>query len=559
MADTYRLMDVEIWLSNLGIEPEIPEVSEALVSEKTELASFTSNSVYTSVKKELAAANTVSKSYRDYFDVAFLIDSRISDDEKFVEIKKSILDVCDMIFNVSPNARVRFIQLMSVERKDVNFYQAITDENGNEFCTDYGAVNDALAKIEQEESGKINIHGNECVTYDSCNVRPGLMEVLASEPMGKYAYCFYILEKEQSLYNTGDVDLAVGENIAPTISVSVVSDYVQPSDGEAENYAYIPMLCKNTNGFIASYDETYESCLTEIYGEVPVLENAYKAIIATGYQTVVLDAPITSDYEKASEQAEEYEDRTVFYSDYSKYADTDGDKLYDFEEIMYKYTVKSESSVVNYTLITWDENGEAVLPKYSTVVNDYGIRHNLPYVQCGLERYCEVTGESIDCIDSLNEIRLLPVVSDPMSIDSDGDNLVDYAENYMSSNLFHTDTDSDGIHDIEEYFFKTSPLTKDTDNDGCSDSDEDYDSDGVKNIDEYINGTYNQIDVEYISQGFEVPEIIYTSVLLSGFDKKENASINLYATENGKVENYYSLKIKYGFLEMYSIFEVIIM
>ena len=134
---TYCLMDVEIWLSNLGIEP--------IVENSVEKAEFSSG--YSSITKK--AFYSTPNSYKDNFDVAFLIDSRINSHEKFIEIKKSILDICDIIFNVSPNARVRFVQLMPVERSDINFYQAITDDNGNEFCTDYGAVNDALAKVEQ--------------------------------------------------------------------------------------------------------------------------------------------------------------------------------------------------------------------------------------------------------------------------------------------------------------------------------------------------------------------------------------------------------------------------
>ena len=47
----YCLKDVEIWLSNLGIEPEIPEISEAVVSEKAELASFTNNNVFIYIYK----------------------------------------------------------------------------------------------------------------------------------------------------------------------------------------------------------------------------------------------------------------------------------------------------------------------------------------------------------------------------------------------------------------------------------------------------------------------------------------------------------------------------
>ena len=404
---TYCLMDVEIWLSNLGIEP--------IVENSVEKAEFSSG--YSSITKN--AFYSTPNSYKDNFDVAFLIDSRINSHEKFIEIKKSILDICDIIFNVSPNARVRFVQLMPVERSDINFYQAITDDNGNEFCTDYYAVNDALAKVEQLK----NIEGiKKKDIYDSCNVRPGLMHVLKSEPTGKYAYCFYILEKSNSVYDPEDVNTEAGESIEPTISISVVSDYEQPLDEKQEDYAYIPQLCENTSGIISSYENAYTDCLTEIYGKVPVLENAYKAIIATGYQTVVLDAPITENYETAYKFVEQNPDSIAFYGDY---ANTDKDGLKDFQEIMYGFnTLDADGNSIGYTqLIKWDDNGNAILPKYEEI---YAVMQNKLYIERGLERYCNVTGESAyNYIGSLEGMNILTIIADPINEDGDGDGLLD--------------------------------------------------------------------------------------------------------------------------------------
>lgn len=79
-------------------------------------------------------------------------------------------------------------------------------------------------------------------------------------------------------------------------------------------------------------------------------------------------------------------------------------------------------------------------------------------------------------------------VSDPK--DSDGDGLLDYAEDYFKTDSGLADTDSDGISDyIEIAVLGTDPLNPDTDGNGVKDSDEDSDSDGISNLQEIINNT----------------------------------------------------------------------
>ncbi|HHX63251.1 MAG TPA: hypothetical protein GX707_21465, partial [Epulopiscium sp.] len=70
--------------------------------------------------------------------------------------------------------------------------------------------------------------------------------------------------------------------------------------------------------------------------------------------------------------------------------------------------------------------------------------------------------------------------------DSDGDGLPDWFEKEIGTDPYSVDTDGDGLPDGYEYcVLGTDPLKKDTDDNGIEDGDEDFDEDGLTNIEEY--------------------------------------------------------------------------
>ena len=87
----------------------------------------------------------------------------------------------------------------------------------------------------------------------------------------------------------------------------------------------------------------------------------------------------------------------------------------------------------------------------------------------------------------------------PEDQDTDGDGLIDNYEVYFMTDLNNADTDDDGISDYDEiYTIDTDPLKVDTDNNGKIDGEEDYDKDGLTNIEEKNLGTYmNDKDSDY--------------------------------------------------------------
>lgn len=94
--------------------------------------------------------------------------------------------------------------------------------------------------------------------------------------------------------------------------------------------------------------------------------------------------------------------------------------------------------------------------------------------------------------------------------DADGDGLPDSIEEYLGSDSNNIDTDGDGLGDYYEVFVTyTDPTMADTDENGISDADEDFDEDGLTNLDELLNNTYPYIDDsdnDGLSDGAEVNE-----------------------------------------------------
>jgi hypothetical protein len=75
-------------------------------------------------------------------------------------------------------------------------------------------------------------------------------------------------------------------------------------------------------------------------------------------------------------------------------------------------------------------------------------------------------------------------------VDSDDDDLADIYEHTLGTDPQNPDTDGDGLPDgYEVYTLGTDPLLHDTDDNGITDADEDFDNDGLTNLEEYLAET----------------------------------------------------------------------
>lgn len=139
-------------------------------------------------------------------------------------------------------------------------------------------------------------------------------------------------------------------------------------------------------------------------------------ILSTGLEYVELAAPITIEYFYA------YSDITADHhnsSRFSGYADTDGDGLYDFEEINF------DSQLIK------TDGGRVELPTFGDCLDYYGSRYF--YVEEGLDRFFESAPDYLPTADAhrvLYNTKVLPIRSNPIAGNTDGDDYTDYDEYY---------------------------------------------------------------------------------------------------------------------------------
>jgi len=162
-------------------------------------------------------------------------------------------------------------------------------------------------------------------------------------------------------------------------------------------------------GTYYSYEGLSSFMLGRIYGKVPQI-NGYKAIIGTGYKTVLLNRPISMQYEWY---------RGGYLDELTDDDDIDKDGLYDYQEILFR----SADNPSGKWLINVDDPYEIKLYTFSEIKNKIG--DGLFYVEKGLNRYCRATGDYTKSVESLNSARILPIKSDPTNSDADYDGVLD--------------------------------------------------------------------------------------------------------------------------------------
>lgn len=246
------------------------------------------------------------------------------------------------------------------------------------------------------------------------------------------------------------------------VNISIVSNIPEESEnnsGEKENYA--TALYNQTNGISIDIIDFVEKSLKHIYGEKSNKFGAYNAIIATGYHTIVLDAPITIGYREAAEDVKKNPQNFERYKR-SGMVDTDDDGLLDFQEINFEIYGKEG------LLVQFDEEGYIKELPLATVCSDLYVNTKgkegakpLTYVEKGWKAF-----EDSIYYSDLAEIHILPIKSDPTSVDGDCDGVIDikdvsplsikqnvkYAQNLYKNNSSKFEYDQQFYMDFTWFF-----------------------------------------------------------------------------------------------------------
>lgn len=417
---TYCLVDMEIFLDNLDKQLNIDDESKIeieVLSKESGTMSENSldNDTFSLYSDRVTFANSNEQNYSSSFDdrvidIDFLIDCRdIISDEKYAIITRNIIETVETVFTKSPNARVRIVEMLPVKEFSSKSYKSVMrldiGDYSNPLSVYFHNIDEVYSALESLRNDK-----DTYKNYINCNISDAINYIYTTSVEVTYVFC--IIQTEKILFqakntNAYEVIQKIKENTKSFIDISTIF-----TTKRNKKYGYAIDISEMTNGIVLDYEDFLSQKMIEhIYNGVPEIENGYKAITALGYRTVVLKDTLTQNYKW-------YIKNELFDPD-NPLMDTDKDGLADYKEIMFA-NGKGE------LLVDKISDDYIQLLNYKEIIKKVG--KELFYVERGLERYCNVTGEKANkpkSIDSLLKCNILPIKSDPTSEDGDGDGILD--------------------------------------------------------------------------------------------------------------------------------------
>ncbi len=433
---TYCLVDMEVWLEGLDISPEGTNENA-----DNEAAPMLLSAMAYPEDSENTESTEEEQKYLDVVLVAYPNKTLL--DETKSELKITCKSIFEQAQKENIDVRIFFVSFLgsSIETPDGNIY-ACNYEEAEEIINRHVGITSALDENIYALYKALNYTANNCV--------PQFRE-------NSDRFCFVIdvcgyprVDSgigAMATFNKNNVRLSFSYNANNTNEQS----YMMLSTGACEA-AVISAGRYNFEDFI----------IREIFGDH---ENEYPIISAVGWKRINLDEPITEEYRNYSFIIEN--DPSFRYDIISnlELSDTDGDELYDFEEILFQ-------SKSGNDLITFDSSGNVVLPNFEDCTGALPWNRHLFYVKDGLRRYADIAA-----FQDFYKLRILPIKSDPTNKDSDNDDIDDEEENFIGTSCLSTDTDKDGLDDCTEYINWYDPLNPNPDGDIYND------------YEEFVNGT----------------------------------------------------------------------
>ena len=362
---TYCLVDMEQWFENLGIAPE----EFATVNVSPSPVGMAGISVRAAALA--SAPNTVTTP----IDVVFHPYAKNNADQD--KIEASIKDTATSLFNeYGRNGNVRvFVSnyrgSLAITDQRINY--AENEEELQQILNKISCVPSSLSKNDLKYQG----HLRELMTNYNNSMRT---------TADRY---YVFIEK-------AEIRIDATETVITNILDQNNMTAVMISSATYDN------VIKNTGGIRIEDKFEFSADVSDfILGK-----RCYKTLVPTGWKKIELAKPITNEYKIVLDdytQADNFD-----FTDREKFADTDEDGLIDLREIRYSFN--------NEDIIKWDSNGNVILP---TIKECRALKAGKTYVDNALSEY------GFWDMKKVNDIRILPVWTDPTDKDTDHDDFED--------------------------------------------------------------------------------------------------------------------------------------
>ena len=408
---TYCLMDMEKLTQNI-------ESNESQLEESIETFSLDDKPVVYANSSDVSWQNTIDKAA---INVVFIMDIRDNiDKESFDSIKSNVVKAASEILKESPSAKIYLmLQHYAKMSKDNLGYTLIEDED-EVFFTDPVRIYEELDHL---QTYSVNKYNKYCVLSDA------IKYVFENCDNSKGTYCFSIFDRTDAVYRASRVGKDIpgvtksddyGYEVLKRLPESQIDVSIISKIAPEYNLGYAIDIYTSTGGiYIDGFSGFSDEVLNHIYGYIPNHDKECTVFYnGLNFEEMKLESEVTVEYLSAAEElgtkmqeilvSDDKSSLAKIRDSYSEYSDSDNDCVYDFEEI----------DVFN-SLIDWNDNGKIILP----TIEDYCNAINDKNVTKAMKEYIQNNW------NPLLTINVMPIISDPMKPDTDGDGFVDYYEN----------------------------------------------------------------------------------------------------------------------------------
>ena len=366
---TYCVMDLEIWMQNLGVEPEL-ETDE--------------DSTQVSAQYLNAEAETETVKENEKLNVVFFLDTRKSVDyEEFSDMKNIVNDTLKIIIDntVSSENPERILNINNpilctqLSDEKLKYYSIISDSE----------IEKVVSGIKQETKSS----DSEAI-FDITSA----LGLLMDEYDDSETVLFIVTSKEKIMARS-DMSKNIYRHLqhSENIHVSFVSRDMKPATN-----SYVENIAKASDGKIFA-DFDVEEIKNYIWSYSDVAANNYKIITANNYETITLDSVLRKN----------------------SGTDTDKDKLSDWQEINTELIERLKPGAADKGYLTMDD-----MPTISDIIIAIGrndgtleINESSSALKNFIKKYGSTPYHAL-----LSPVT--PIKSNPIDADSDNDGVIDY-------------------------------------------------------------------------------------------------------------------------------------